>query len=110
MTPGGGAVTGGGTRHSANVQNWSTGIKVAAILGMSLLLLGSGSGLAGVRAATFAAPLGGSLLSGIGVAMIDRKSTRLNSSHLVISYAVFCLKKKKKKQKYTHNCIQPSEH
>src|SRR2546426_8508806 len=29
----------------------------------------------------------------------DRKSTRLNSSHLVISYAVFCLKKKNKKQK-----------
>src|SRR5256885_8042045 len=28
--------------------------------------------------------------------MADRKSTRLNSSHLVISYAVFCLKKKKK--------------
>src|SRR5256885_11377381 len=29
-------------------------------------------------------------------ASVDRKSTRLNSSHLVISYAVFCLKKKKK--------------
>src|SRR2546426_5888009 len=29
----------------------------------------------------------------------DRKSTRLNSSHLVISYAVFCLKKKKKTNK-----------
>src|SRR6266850_5830093 len=29
-------------------------------------------------------------------ASADRKSTRLNSSHLVISYAVFCLKKKKK--------------
>src|SRR5256885_7376086 len=29
----------------------------------------------------------------------DRKSTRLNSSHLVISYAVFCLKKKKKLRK-----------
>src|SRR5690554_5564946 len=29
----------------------------------------------------------------------DRKSTRLNSSHVRISYAVFCLKKKKKKQK-----------
>src|SRR5256885_5247139 len=28
----------------------------------------------------------------------DRKSTRLNSSHLVISYAVFCLKKKKKEK------------
>src|SRR2546426_5654825 len=37
----------------------------------------------------------------------DRKSTRLNSSHLVISYAVFCLKKKKKKDRIhvpeTHN-------
>src|SRR6266566_9025859 len=40
----------------------------------------------------------------------DRKSTRLNSSHLVISYAVFCLKKKKKKyhlifitKRYTKN-------
>src|SRR3989454_7394497 len=31
--------------------------------------------------------------------LIDRKSTRLNSSHLVISYAVFCLKKKKSKYK-----------
>src|SRR2546426_4957895 len=31
----------------------------------------------------------------------DRKSTRLNSSHLVISYAVFCLKKKKKIQNDT---------
>src|SRR5256885_13965034 len=31
----------------------------------------------------------------------DRKSTRLNSSHLVISYAVFCLKKKKTKEKLT---------
>src|SRR2546429_4566128 len=31
-------------------------------------------------------------------ARVDRKSTRLNSSHGYISYAVFCLKKKKKKQ------------
>src|SRR5690242_21211479 len=31
--------------------------------------------------------------------LIDRKSTRLNSSHMSISYAVFCLKKKKKKKK-----------
>src|SRR5438034_6882587 len=30
--------------------------------------------------------------------VVDRKSTRLNSSHTVISYAVFCLKKKKKKE------------
>src|SRR5256885_3698082 len=35
--------------------------------------------------------------AGGGEPAIDRKSTRLNSSHLVISYAVFCLKKKKHK-------------
>src|SRR5256885_12902993 len=33
---------------------------------------------------------------GPNLVLRDRKSTRLNSSHLVISYAVFCLKKKKK--------------
>ena len=33
------------------------------------------------------------------IASIDRKSTRLNSSHALNSYAVFCLKKKKKKKK-----------
>src|ERR1017187_58993 len=42
---------------------------------------------------------------GRGVAS-DRKSTRLNSSHRCISYAVFCLKKKKKKQRQAcqHRC------
>src|SRR5438874_6659343 len=35
--------------------------------------------------------------SGVGSAAQDRKSTRLNSSHVEISYAVFCLKKKSKK-------------
>src|SRR5256885_16952540 len=35
-------------------------------------------------------------------ASTDRKSTRLNSSHLVISYAVFCLKKKKKHNDISH--------
>src|SRR2546422_1178026 len=36
---------------------------------------------------------------------LDRKSTRLNSSHGYISYAVFCLKKKKKnKQQYSRHC------
>src|SRR5438034_5171334 len=33
---------------------------------------------------------------------LDRKSTRLNSSHTVISYAVFCLKKKKNKERRRH--------
>src|SRR2546430_5619073 len=37
----------------------------------------------------------------------DRKSTRLNSSHSQISYAVFCLKKKKnKKNKRTFKCVK----
>src|SRR5690242_20813662 len=44
----------------------------------------------------------GLLWSGAGdpepVSSADRKSTRLNSSHMSISYAVFCLKKKKKKK------------
>src|SRR2546426_2852299 len=38
----------------------------------------------------------GYIISGSRSDTTDRKSTRLNSSHLVISYAVFCLKKKKK--------------
>src|SRR5256885_9127947 len=47
--------------------------------------------------------------------LADRKSTRLNSSHLVISYAVFCLKKKKRSTThsslgcttdYTHHSVQ----
>src|SRR5438477_6082939 len=38
------------------------------------------------------------LREGPHLARLDRKSTRLNSSHMSISYAVFCLKKKKKKK------------
>src|SRR5688572_31415677 len=37
--------------------------------------------------------------------IIDRKSTRLNSSHSQISYAVFCLKKKKKKPKNSRDAM-----
>src|SRR3712207_7804488 len=39
-----------------------------------------------------------SAASATRAAVVDRKSTRLNSSHANISYAVFCLKKKKKKR------------
>src|SRR5437773_4206911 len=41
----------------------------------------------------------GKVLGANGPIILDRKSTRLNSSHITISYAVFCLKKKKKKLK-----------
>src|SRR2546426_4093136 len=41
----------------------------------------------------------------------DRKSTRLNSSHLVISYAVFCLKKKKKQNQInSHQSLYNNEY
>src|SRR2546426_5892227 len=43
------------------------------------------------------------------VAQGDRKSTRLNSSHLVISYAVFCLKKKNKNNKTIKSNDETSE-
>src|SRR2546430_10990677 len=39
----------------------------------------------------------------IGGSFRDRKSTRLNSSHSQISYAVFCLKKKKQTEEYTRS-------
>src|SRR5438034_2122361 len=57
------------------------------------LELGTDQGLVGVGLTFF----GGALTAALKVAVEDRKSTRLNSSHTVISYAVFCLKKKKKK-------------
>src|SRR5262245_64034643 len=44
-------------------------------------------------------PAPGGRPAGCGREGADRKSTRLNSSHLGISYAVFCLKKKKKNRK-----------
>src|SRR5258708_13611852 len=42
----------------------------------------------------------------------DRKSTRLNSSHQIISYAVFCLKKKKKEHQFVQNELlaTPNKH
>src|SRR2546426_6794341 len=46
------------------------------------------------RVVTLASEVGAAELTRLQ-AHLDRKSTRLNSSHLVISYAVFCLKKKK---------------
>src|SRR5256885_3113848 len=42
----------------------------------------------------------------MGCGTLDRKSTRLNSSHLVISYAVFCLKKKNKNNVSRHDVVR----
>src|SRR5690606_41428451 len=48
--------------------------------------------------------LGGLTHRGGGRPPVDRKSTRLNSSHVKISYAVFCLKKKKKNVDTRRDC------
>src|SRR5690242_20842529 len=45
----------------------------------------------------------GGIVGADGNQIEDRKSTRLNSSHMSISYAVFCLKKKKKKTNNKHH-------
>src|SRR3712207_8187412 len=44
-------------------------------------------------------------LGAVADAEVDRKSTRLNSSHANISYAVFCLKKKKKNKNESHKLL-----
>src|SRR2546426_1005124 len=68
-----------GTQAGTQFSNWAT-----------LTFISAGTGYA-VASDTVAILVG----QVAGVRTGDRKSTRLNSSHLVISYAVFCLKKKK---------------
>src|SRR5690606_41348226 len=70
----------------------------------SLEAIGVTSGRLSVDAGSSSAtifPVAGQVFVNDGTAVAryaDRKSTRLNSSHVKISYAVFCLKKKKKQQ------------
>src|SRR5258708_30011884 len=49
----------------------------------------------------------GSISQVAGPGDLDRKSTRLNSSHQIISYAVFCLKKKKRHSSSAHARCKP---
>src|SRR5688500_19128868 len=67
--------------------------------------VGSGMGrpVCGSFERTIQIHCGGQTFAQIPQDVQDRKSTRLNSSHLVISYAVFCLKKKK-------TTLQPHAH
>src|SRR5436190_18567510 len=67
----------------------------------------------GIVGAGVSTVVGYAALAGLGFANAqagDRKSTRLNSSHTVISYAVFCLKKKKKKKKQLKQKKKNQEH
>src|SRR5438445_9137744 len=69
-----------------------------------VLIVGTSAVREGANGAAFAAALASAtghpvrILSGLEEARLDRKSTRLNSSHANISYAVFCLKKKRRKK------------
>lgn len=60
-----------GTRKSAGVQNWTTGIKVGAIIVMSVVLLALGNGFVQTGATFWPKSFGLSLLSGVGIAMIS---------------------------------------
>src|SRR3712207_7947897 len=66
-------------------------VHLHAALGAVNACFGSGEDRT-ARRIGYTGPMG----TGTGGAIVDRKSTRLNSSHANISYAVFCLKKKKK--------------
>src|SRR5437588_12254438 len=69
--------------------------------GLREMLLATGFGAASSSCSYAAASIGRSAFqkgAALVPALADRKSTRLNSSHTVISYAVFCLKKKNKKR------------
>jgi APA family basic amino acid/polyamine antiporter len=59
-----------GAREGSNLQNWSTGLKVVAIVGMSVALLVRGRGFVGVRQ-IWPTSMTPSLLSGVGMAMIS---------------------------------------
>src|SRR5256885_10155419 len=75
----------------------------SGLLGVLVAVLGGllgffVAGYTGVLLSVTNRPIwGDTTLLGLVFLISDRKSTRLNSSHLVISYAVFCLKKKKKR-------------
>jgi APA family basic amino acid/polyamine antiporter len=59
-----------GVRHAATVQNWSTGVKVAAILAIAVAGIALGSGGTPTTDRAFSTPLSAGLLSGAGVALL----------------------------------------
>src|SRR5256885_3786396 len=71
-------------------EAYTMGLAVTIAAVVVSLLLGSREGVPFVNSS-----------GAMGIYAGDRKSTRLNSSHLVISYAVFCLKKKKYRPTHT---------
>src|ERR1035438_3168549 len=77
----------------------------AAARGLRVVIGGAGGAahLPGMMAALTTIPVLGVPVESASLKGIDRKSTRLNSSHLGISYAVFCLKKKSSEERWKIN-------
>jgi APA family basic amino acid/polyamine antiporter len=67
-----------GTRQSADVQNWTTIIKVTALILMSAALLWLGNGFQGASASVWPSEVNGSLASGFGLAMVWNLQRRRN--------------------------------
>src|SRR2546429_2376849 len=88
---------GGGTSASVHACLRGSGLPTSgAIAGGGFLRLSTRSGTSSRSASVWRGAVSVGWLRGDAAAPSDRKSTRLNSSHGYISYAVFCLKKKKK--------------
>src|SRR3989454_9890002 len=102
---GGGSIDLGDIGGAAEIETGGGSIRLASAKGPVRAETGGGSielnGVPSARAETGAGGIVAKFISSGD--RRDRKSIRLNSSHLVISYAVFCLKKKKK----THNTSSP---
>src|SRR5438874_8341636 len=74
---------------------YTTLFRSSSVYGPSAASIGSSSITSGMRSPAITPPF--------SEAPLDRKSTRLNSSHVEISYAVFCLKKKKETKRETRH-------
>src|SRR5204863_7305721 len=85
------------TRRSSDLSGMAAAWTVVLSMGL-LNVLGTLQNVESAEAAGDAYPAASALTTFCSVprTLRDRKSTRLNSSHVEISYAVFCLKKKKK--------------
>src|SRR5207245_4964762 len=100
-------------RHTRCYRDWSSDVRSSdlgcgggagrALALAQLALHVVERGVADVLAVHHVDDVLADVLGVIADALEDRKSTRLNSSHGSISYAVFCLKKKKKKHTYINS-------
>src|SRR5436190_22974138 len=82
--------------HQPTLERIAADLLASRELGVEIaVVVGGGNIFRGVNVSEKGIPrVTGDLMGMLATVMKDRKSTRLNSSHTVISYAVFCLKKK----------------